>query len=96
MTGESLVGGTARYARTVRLENAEGLHARPAAELVKLAARYPARVTVNGKDARSLLAILSLGLMQGAACEIASDEPAGRVAVDALAALVGSGFTANS
>ena len=81
-----------RYARTVTVSNAEGLHARPAAEFVKLAARYPARVTVNGKDARSLLAILSLGLTQGASFEIASDEASGRDAVDALAELVGAGF----
>jgi len=80
------------YARTVTLVNDDGLHARPAAEFVKLAATFPARVTIEGRDARSLLAILSLGLTKGATVEIASDEPRGRAAVDALAALVESGF----
>ncbi|MFC4244778.1 HPr family phosphocarrier protein [Gryllotalpicola reticulitermitis] len=89
-------GSAAHYARTVMLSNPDGLHARSAAEFVKLAARFPARVTINGKDARSLLAILSLGLMRGASCEIASDEESGRTAVDALAELVGSGFARQS
>ncbi|GAA4154468.1 dihydroxyacetone kinase phosphoryl donor subunit DhaM [Gryllotalpicola daejeonensis] len=83
---------SARYARTVTLTNADGLHARPAAEFVKLAATFPARVTVNGRDARSLLAILSLGLTTGSTIEIATEEPQGHAAVDALVALVTTGF----
>ena len=81
-----------RYARTATLVNDDGLHARPAAEFVKLAATFPAHVTVNGRDARSLLAILSLGLAKGASVEIATEEADGRGAVDALVALVTSGF----
>jgi PTS hybrid protein len=41
---------------TVELVNESGLHARPAADFVKTAARYDAAVTVNGVDAKSLLA----------------------------------------
>lgn len=78
--------------RTVTLTNADGLHARPAAEFVKLANTFPVRVTVNGRDAKSLLGIMSLGLTRGMTAEIASDEPGGAAAVDALAALVQSGF----
>ncbi len=80
-----------RYSRRVTLVNRDGLHARPAAEFVKLAAGFPQRVTVNGKDARSLLGIMSLGLVQGTEIEISAG-PDGREAVDALAALVESGF----
>jgi phosphoenolpyruvate---glycerone phosphotransferase subunit DhaM len=80
------------HARSVTLVNADGLHARPAAELVKLASTFPQRVTVNGTDAKSLLAIMSLGLTKGATVEIASDDPEGRAAVDAIAALAESGF----
>jgi PTS hybrid protein len=83
---------SAHYARTVTLVNDDGLHARPAAEFVKLAATFPARVTVNGRDARSLLAILSLGLAKGTTVEIATEEAEGHRAVDALVALVTSGF----
>lgn len=80
------------FARTVTLVNADGLHARPAAELVKLASTFPQRVTVNGTDAKSLLSIMSLGLTKGATVEIASDDPDGGEAVQAIAALAESGF----
>jgi phosphoenolpyruvate---glycerone phosphotransferase subunit DhaM len=78
--------------RTVTLVNADGLHARPAAELVKLASTFPQRVTVNGTDAKSLLGIMSLGLTKGATVEIASEDPEGLAAVEAIAALAESGF----
>jgi PTS hybrid protein len=81
-----------RYVREVTLRNRDGLHARPAAEFVKLANTFPAKVTVNGKDAKSLLGIMSLGLNAGKTAEIASDDPAGAKAVDALADLVETGF----
>jgi PTS hybrid protein len=81
-----------RYAREVTLKNRDGLHARPAAEFVKLANTFPAKVTVNGKDAKSLLGIMSLGLTAGKTAEIASEDPAGAGAVDALAELVETGF----
>jgi PTS hybrid protein len=80
------------YEREVVVRNPEGLHARPAAEFVKLANTFPVKVTVNGKDAKSLLGIMSLGLTAGATARIASDTPDGRSAVDALADLVETGF----
>ena len=85
-------GGASAHSRTVTLVNADGLHARPAAELVKLASTFPQRVTVNGTDAKSLLAIMSLGLTKGATVEIASEDPEGLAAVEAIAALAESGF----
>ncbi|MFS0730538.1 dihydroxyacetone kinase phosphoryl donor subunit DhaM [Curtobacterium sp. 1P10AnD] len=77
---------------TVELVNESGLHARPAAEFVKTAARFDARVRVNGVDAKSLLAIMALALPKGAtiAVEAAGDDA--QDAVDALVALVRSGF----
>ncbi|WP_022888250.1 dihydroxyacetone kinase phosphoryl donor subunit DhaM [Agromyces italicus] len=84
--------GASGYSRTVTLVNADGLHARPAAEIVKLAATFEHRVTVNGADAKSLLGIMSLGLTKGAEVEIATDDAAGSGEVDALAALAASGF----
>ncbi|WP_235825262.1 dihydroxyacetone kinase phosphoryl donor subunit DhaM [Agromyces badenianii] len=80
------------YSRSIRLVNADGLHARPAAELVKLAGTFPQKVTINGTDAKSLLGIMSLGLTKGAPVDIASDDAEGRAAVDAIAELAESGF----
>ncbi|NEN06126.1 HPr family phosphocarrier protein [Diaminobutyricibacter tongyongensis] len=81
-----------RFVRDVTLRNKDGLHARPAAEFVKLANTFDVKVTVNGKDARSLLGIMSLGLNVGASAEIVSNDPDGEAAVNALADLVESGF----
>jgi PTS hybrid protein len=86
------VDASGRHVREVVLRNRDGLHARPAAEFVKLASTFPVKVTVNGKDAKSLLGIMSLGLTAGKTAEIASEDVDGREAVDALAALVESGF----
>jgi PTS hybrid protein len=81
------------YARSVTLINPDGLHARPAAEFVKLAGTFPVAVTVNGTNAKSLLAIMAMGLRTGSTVEIAgTDTPEGREAVDALAELTASGF----
>ena len=83
---------TGPYEREVLVRNPEGLHARPAAEFVKLANTFPVKVTVNGKDAKSLLGIMSLGLTAGSTARITSADADGRAAVDALADLVDSGF----
>jgi phosphoenolpyruvate---glycerone phosphotransferase subunit DhaM len=89
--GDECSGQEPFYVRSVTLVNDDGLHARPAAEFVKLAATFPARVTVNGKDAKSLLGIMSLGLLRGATVQIAAPID-GSEAVDALAELIESGF----
>lgn len=85
-------GSAGAFTRTVTLINKDGLHARPAADFVKLANRFPVRVTVNGKDAKSLLGIMALGLVKGTDVTISSDDADGEAAVTALAELVESGF----
>jgi PTS hybrid protein len=82
----------AGYTRTVTLINKDGLHARPAADFVKLASTFGVKVKVNGKDAKSLLGIMALGLTQGKAVEISTVDENGAAAVDALATLIESGF----
>jgi PTS hybrid protein len=69
----------------VALVNASGLHARPAAEFVKTASKFGSTVRVNGTDAKSLLAIMAMGLAQGTVLTI---EATGSDAADAVAALV--------
>jgi len=82
--------GAGPASATVVLADPEGLHARPAAELVKLAGRFVARVQVNGKDARSLLGILSLGLRQGDRVRVEADGPDAADAVEAVRELLRS------
>lgn len=78
--------------RTVTLMNKDGLHARPAAEFVQLASTFNADVTVNGRDAKSLLGIMGLGLNRGASVEISSSGDQAEAAVAALVGLIESRF----
>lgn len=78
--------------RTLELVNASGLHARPAADLVQLAATFDARVLVDGVDARSMLRVLALGLDRGASVTVSATGRQAREAVDAVAALIERGF----
>lgn len=80
------------HTRTVTLVNDIGLHARPAAMLANLAAGFDAEVTVNGADATSVTALILLDLPMGAELEVAATGPEAREAVEAVTALVASGF----
>ncbi|MBF4614916.1 dihydroxyacetone kinase phosphoryl donor subunit DhaM [Curtobacterium sp. VKM Ac-1376] len=86
------VAGSDRLSASVELVNETGLHARPAAEFVKTAAKYDAAVRVNGVDAKSLLAIMALALPKGATVSIEATGQDARAAVDALVELVRAGF----
>lgn len=82
--------------RVVRIVNRLGMHARPAAEFVKLAGRYGARISVakdglevNGK---SIMGVLMLAAEQGSELHIRGEGDDACDAVDALSALVDRGF----
>ena len=81
-------GGDGPGEATVVLADPEGLHARPAAALVRLAARFEARVTVNGADASSLLRVIALGLRSGERVVVRADGPDAGPAVDAVVELL--------
>ena len=82
--------------RTVQILNKNGLHARPAAEIVKLAAKYKSEITisrdgteVNGK---SIMGVMMLAAEHGSSILIRADGADAEQAVQALAELVASGF----
>ena len=78
--------------REVNLRNDMGLHARPAALVAQLAARYTADVTVNAANAKSVLSLLALGAVGGAALTVSATGEDAAAAVDAVAALIEEGF----
>jgi len=82
--------------REVTVKNRLGLHARAAARFVHAANRFHSRVTVSrdGRtmDGKSILGILLLAASQGTALDLGADGDDEDAAVDALAALVESGF----
>jgi phosphocarrier protein len=72
------------------------MHARAAAKFVHLATRYEARVRVardrREMDGKSIMGILLLAASRGSTITISADGADERDAVDALVALVQSGF----
>jgi phosphocarrier protein len=89
-------GDGIREERMVTIRNKYGLHARPAAEFVKLSSRFQATITVekdglevNGK---SIMGVMMLAAECGASLTIRADGTDAEEAVEALATLVGNRF----
>lgn len=82
--------------RTVRIVNPEGLHARPSGALVAVALEHEAslRIRCRGREVngRSILEVIALGATCGSELELVADGPDADALVEALAALVASGF----
>lgn len=68
-----------------------GLHARPAAQLARLAGTFDAEVRVEGADAGSVLEVMALGVHQGDRVRLSATGPDARAAVAALVDLLESG-----
>lgn len=82
--------------RSVQIVNKNGLHARPAAEIVKIAARYKSEITVvrdelevNGK---SIMGVMMLAAECGATIHLRAVGPDADQALDALAHLIANKF----
>jgi phosphocarrier protein HPr len=82
--------------RQATIVNPEGLHARPAARIVRLANSFAAEIAlakdgldVNGK---SIMGVMMLAAECGSSITIRADGPDAEQAVQALAELVASGF----
>jgi len=82
--------------RTVTVRNELGLHARPAAKFVRLAASFTAGIelardgqVVNGK---SIMGVMMLSAECGAVVTVRATGDDEVAAVDALAALIEQGF----
>ena len=82
--------------RTVQILNKNGLHARPAAEIVKLAAKYRSEITisrdgteVNGK---SIMGVMMLAAECGSSLTLRADGADADAAVEAIATLIENKF----
>ncbi|HXE17944.1 MAG TPA: HPr family phosphocarrier protein [Stellaceae bacterium] len=82
--------------RSATIRNQRGLHARAAARFVKLAWEYDADVTVakSGTEVsgRSIMGLMMLAAGPGTEIELRATGPQAGPALDALTALIGSGF----
>lgn len=84
------------YVKNVKVQNQVGLHARPATFFIQKANEYKSSIWVEKDErrvnAKSLLGVLSLGIMGGTEIRIMAGGSDEEEAVDALVALVESGF----
>lgn len=80
--------------------NEVGLHARPAAQFVQLAAKFKSDVKLRNQDsnsdwvnAKSILSVLTLGVGKGQTVEVLVEGEDEAAAADALRQLVESDFS---
>ncbi len=78
----------------VTVTNPQGLHARPAAELVELMKSLDANVTINVGEktakANSIMSVLALGASTGAVATIEAEGPDAEKAIDAVTEILRS------
>ncbi len=83
--------------KDVLVQNQVGLHARPATFFIQKANGYKSSIWVEKEDrranAKSLLGVLSLGIVGGTAIRIIADGADEEEAVAGLVELVESGFS---
>ena len=83
--------------RSVTIKNSVGLHARPATFFIQKANSYTCSIWVEKEDcrvnAKSLLGVLSLGIVKGMNITIIADGQDENEAVDGLVALIDTGFS---
>jgi phosphocarrier protein HPr len=82
--------------RSVQIVNEAGIHARPAAEIVKTAAKFRSEITIvkDGLDvnAKSIMGVMMLAAECGSTVLVRAIGDDAQAAVDAIAAVIGAGF----
>ncbi len=88
--------GPSPLTRSLTMVNRRGLHARAAAKFVQTASRYDADVSVakdgQSVDGRSIMGLLMLAGVRGSTVQVTARGREAGAALDALEALVASGF----
>ena len=82
--------------RSVQIVNRNGLHARPAAEIVKAAAKFRSDIVIQRDDlevnGKSIMGVMMLAAEMGATLTLRADGPDAEEAVNALASLIANKF----
>jgi phosphocarrier protein HPr len=82
--------------REATIVNSEGLHARPAARIVRLASTFNAEIEISkdgvGVNGKSIMDVMMLAAECGSSITIRAQGSDAEQAAEALAALVASGF----
>ncbi len=84
------------YTKTITVNNQVGLHARPATFFIQKANEFKCSIWVEKDErrvnAKSLLGVLSLGIVKGTEITLMTEGPDEVAAVAALEALINSNF----
>ena len=84
------------FVKDVKVENQVGLHARPATFFIQKANEFKSGIWVEKEDrrvnAKSLLGVLSLGIVKGTTITLIADGADEKEAVEALVELVKDNF----
>ncbi len=84
------------YAKDVTINNQVGLHARPATFFIQKANEFKSSIWVEREDrrvnAKSLLGVLSLGIVKGTTISLIADGADEEAAVEALVELINTDF----
>jgi phosphocarrier protein HPr len=82
--------------REVTVMNANGIHARPSAEIVKVAGRFASAITMSRDglevNAKSIMGVMMLAAECGSVVKVSADGSDETEAIEALAALIASKF----
>ncbi len=83
--------------REVTINNQVGLHARPATFFIQKANEFKSNIWIEKDDrkvnAKSLLGVLSLGIVKGTSVNLIADGSDEKEALNTLAALIASDFS---
>ena len=84
------------YMKEAVVNNQVGLHARPATFFIQKANEFKSSIWVEKDErrvnAKSLLGVLSLGIVKGTSINLIADVPDEKEAVEALIELISSNF----
>ena len=84
------------YSKEAVVNNQVGLHARPATFFIQKANEFKSSIWVEREDrkvnAKSLLGVLSLGIIKGTAINLIADGADEKEAVESLVQLISSDF----
>jgi phosphocarrier protein HPr len=87
---------TAPLTRTVVVRNPQGLHARPADLLVRLASKFESTISIGADgeavDCKSILSLLTLGAAQGTALSLTAEGSDAAAALESIGELFEAGF----
>ena len=86
----------AEFSKTFEIKNKLGLHARAAAQFVRVSCKFNSNITIKKDgytvDGKSILGVLSLAAVKGTTIEVITDGEDSKEAFDEIEKLIECGF----